>query len=537
MKTLFPKSLLTFLLTGSFLLSGCNLNNESSLPQEEGDDIIDIIGNDLVRPKKGEELSFEDFPNVKFYFSDYGFFKDTKSDRLLFYPCTLYLYDVNQDGYRDFCYYSTEGSLMGQNACVKVYDYRNQEEIFCLDDYGEFNYYLIKENGKLVISQYLSASGYHLDTANRLVAKAHFEYKNGEVKAKWLNNLNVDNVSFRITATDGSQSFYVSSLQEDTITYIVNNARVDTLYHLKINVSRENGKYDDLTENLPVSYRLTGDYNITQAKASNIEDNVYINLKPDVIKKNEQSDVTISINVSGHLFNIRFTNIDINYKEGILTLREALGWNFSKDEVTKYRYETISGSYNNVTPEEYDPFVNVYECTNSDAIQSKYDGLDSLVVEVDPALAYVEKYPMSSFYATSEGEYVVRTSNGYIINNGKYYLIIKNNAGDYAPTSGSYLRFRDNRSLIGVHANISGYEDRTLYSLNKIIFDEDYITNSQKNLYKAEEARYSINVAGNIFYIKDATTMFNNRYVYNVVSKFNFSQLFSENENLIQFDA
>ena len=561
MKSFKKSSILIALLTGSLILSGCTLSgvdsrlngsndNESSYhetppttdPNQHSFSYAKEhkIGNITVIRERGQAIPREGLTfsiseiNKEFIF-DYldGVIEKGKEGQRPFIneAYTLYLADMNNDGCRDFIFTTTDGrSRRNLGALVVVYDYKNQTELFRLDDPGEFDYFVTLEDGKFVIHQnieYLYDDPYDIENY-KYVGKANLEIVDNKITANWQNFLNIDYAEISVTLADKNLT-PVTLLTFDTPnTYVIENADVNNLYCINVNAVRNSGNYDDLKENLPVGYRLNGYYDIIQNKANNHQDSVCINIDghklkyEQVYENTNRESITVEINISGRTYNLIFENINIEYNSEN-NLIKYLGWDFKKSQITGHRHEYIPGGNRNPYTEEEYPFMTIATSTTLESKQYQYTTLESIVAEVNPSLVDTSCPARHYIYEVGSKEYIFDAYNKYIHYNGNFYRIIDQQSG-YNTTTGT-LRFRDGHESLRVDAYVPGLNSQVVENATKIYFNDKKMTDSEKVSFP-DRAQYSFVIAGNTFYIVDAKTFFKGTTKYEIYSANDFSVLF-----------
>jgi len=93
------------------------------------------------------EFTIPEFPDVNFKVEDYCVFADGKELYSGMPIFTVYLADLNGDGYRELCSEIALGSGMVDER-IRVYDYANSK-LYDLSDRGRYDYTLTLENGVL----------------------------------------------------------------------------------------------------------------------------------------------------------------------------------------------------------------------------------------------------------------------------------------------------------------------------------------------------------------------------------------------------
>ena len=549
MKKILNKSILIASLLGALIITGCkdlpfnsigsgtddtssassSVDNCISYQGETLNGVTTILGLGQACPVEGLAFEVESL-NQEFLLKNNDLYVKDADRWFLSFVTTLYLADANKDGYLDFIFTSLgERSMQNAGVWVGVYDYKNSQYIYRLDDPNEFDYRVYFSENNFVVEK---ASGDYWNSKNviergRVVGKGILDFSGAQITTKWQNFLNIDSYDFSVTLAGKDRTPVEVKPTIESDTYVVENASVDNAYCITTNIKRNSGNYDDLTEDLPVGYRLNGDYRLIQATANNRQDNVIINLDAYNLKYKETKSAVVEVCVSNFIYKIVFQFDTYDYAADHKTLIEELGWNFTKTDIVKFYTEFIPGSGDVGYDEESYPFVYVSVAGNEEATQTSYNILEGKVVNVDPALVKKLEYPSTYNFKTSDNKYTLLTHDSFIEYNENFYLIIYARDYSYAfGLSNGYVRFRDAYKELRVDAYVPGLESQVIQNATDILFQQRSInTEAQRETLK-NNAQYTFNIAGNQFYIIDAKTMILNSGKYEVVSEADFSQLF-----------
>lgn len=551
MKKILNKSILIASLLGALIITGCkdlpfnsigsgtddtssassSVDNCISNQGETLNGVTTILGLGQACPVEGLAFKVESL-NQEFLLKNNDLYVKDADRWFLSFVATLYLADANKDGYLDFIFTSLgERSMNDAGVWVGVYDYKNSQYIYRLDDPNEFDYRVYLSENNFVVEQ--TSSDYwnskNVIERGRLVGKGILDFSGAQITTKWQNFLNIDSYDFNVTISNSSRTPVTLKTGEDN-TFIVEHASVDNAYCITTNIIRNNNNYNDLTSDLPVGYRLNGDYRLIQAVANNKQDNVIITLDATKLAYNECDVATVEVCVSGFIYKIIFDFDTLDYDPNHTTLMETLGWSFPRSHLLEFTREYIPGPDNDPYTEEENPFLTVSTVTvdnNREAVEESYKILEAKITEIDPALVDTSRNPCTYIFKTRNNAYSYTSQGSYIKYNNSYYLMVYAENYSYAlGVSTAYLRFRDERSEIRVEALVPGLESQVIQNATDIIFKSTNISNhDQVERYK-QNASYTFNIAGNQFYIIDAKTMILNSGKYEVVSDADFSQLF-----------
>ena len=551
MKKILNKSILIASLLGALIITGCkdlpfnsigsvtddtssassSVDNCISYQGETLNGVTTILGLGQACPVEGLAFKVESL-NQEFLLKENDLYVKDANRCFLSFVTTLYLADANNDGYLDFIFTSLGyRSMQNAGAWVGVYDYHNSKYLYRLDDPNEFDYRVYLNENNFVVEQ---GSGDYWNSNNvlergRLVGKGILDFSGEQITTKWQNFLNIDSYDFNVTIPNASRTPVTPKAGENN-TFIVEHASVDNAYCITTNIKRNNGNYDDLTSDLPVGYRLNGDYRLIQAAASNKQDNVIITLDTNKLAYNEREVATVEVCVSGYIYKIIFAFDTLEHDPNHISLMETLGWSFPRSHLLEFTREYIPGPDNDPYTEEENPFLTVSTVTvdnHREAVEESYKILEAKVVEIDPALVSAARKPYTYIFKTRNAAYSFTSQGSYIKYNNSYYLMVYAANYSYALGVGTaYLRFRDNRTEIRVEAYVPGLESQVIQNATDIIFKSITISNHDDVIRYQQNASYTFTIASNQFYIVDAKTMVLNSAKYEVVSEADFSQLF-----------
>ena len=515
-----------------------NSNSSSDFPytsypeayQRDPVDGVTVIKQPNEAFPQGEYTFRVDSLNEEFYIKNTDLFAKTADGdkRCIYDVIALYLADVNKDGYEDFIFSSQARSKDSAGTWLGIYDYHNSQHLYVLDDPNQFDYDLDFISGKFVVNK---ISTDHYDSKNvlnihRLVGKGILDYSGDAITTTWQNFLNIDSYDFSVTSADKDRTPVEVKSTYETDVYVV-NASVDNAYCITTNIKRNSGNYDDLTDDLPVGYRLNGDYRIVQSIANNKQDNVIISLNSSYLRYNSKESAVVEICVSNIIYKIVFQIETYDYAISHKTLMQKFGWNFTKSEIVEFAREYIPGPRDNRYSEETYPFVYISVASGWEATETSYYILEALVVEVDPALVKKTEYSSKYIYKTSNNKYSCAVHNAIFEYNDAFYLIVYSKNYDYAfGKSDGYVRLRDAHKDLTVDAYAPGLQSHVVHNATDIRFRQRSFNNTAEKESLKNNASYTFTIAGNQFYIIDAKTMVMGSSKYEVVSDADFSSLF-----------
>jgi len=558
MKKIKSKSMLIATILGTLILSGCqglprpatsnndvtssdssaiesSLDSFSSSNAENASVHQTEYGVTIIKERneaypKGEYTFRVDSLNEEFYIKNTDLFTKTADGdkRFIYDVIALYLADVNKDGYEDFIFSSNARSKDSAGTWLGIYDYHNSQHLYVLDEPDQFDYDLDFISGKFIVNK---ISTDHYTSKNvldryRLVGKGILDYSGDGITTTWQNFLNIDSYDFSVTLVDKDRTPVEVKSTYETDVYVV-NASVDNAYCITTNIKRNSGNYDDLTENLPVGYRLNDDYRIVQSIANNKQDNVIISLDSPHLRYKDSKSAVVEVCVSNIIYKIVFQIESYDYAISHKTLMQKFGWNFKKSEVVEFAREYIPGPRENRYSEETYPFVMVSVASGWEATETSYYILEALVVEVHPSLVKKTEYSSQYIFKTRNNKYSCVVHGAIFEYNDAFYLIVYSKNYDYAfSKSDGYVRLRDARKDLTVDAYVSGLQSQVVHNATDIRFKQRSFSSTAEKESLKNNASYTFTIAGNQFYIIDAKTMVMGSSKYEVVSDADFSSLF-----------
>ena len=446
---------------------------------------------------------------------------------------TLFLADVNSDGYLDFIYTTGMHLRVEAGTWIGIYDYHNGKELYRLDDPCAWDYRLDFDNHQITVSKY-NTDYYDTDNVlelNRLVGKGVLDYSGETITTKWQNFLNADSFNIGVTTADRARTQMSMEPGQRENTFVIKHTDPDKAYCITTDMLRNSGNYDDLSTNLPVGYNC--DCLIKQAVANSHQDNVIVTFK-GVLQGMEEGSYFVEACVSGYEFEIIFEFDSLSHISTAPTLIETAGWSFTKQELLEYSHEFIPGGVFDAYSEETYPFIYVAVAREGEATSYSYNLLEGRVAEIDAALVNTS-LPISHYnFKTSDRTYTLDEYGPFFKFGDSFYSVISWRDYSYANNSSNgYDRFRDERTEIAVEPMVSSHEAKVLRNANKIIFDRKSLEEKEKTSL-LDRAQYSFTIANNTFYVIDSKTMvwINISDLYTVASKclvvsdYDFSSLF-----------
>ena len=559
MKRIKNKSLFVTALLGTFLLSACqeeapvraSNDSNSSVSQNSSDTSASTsasLGGQLAHDRERDngviviKQFFESIPlegltfkvdslNEEFTFKSHELYNKDLSKRVLVSVDSLFLADANKDGYDDFFYTCSSRMMKEAGHFIVVYDYHNNVVLFRLDEPNVFNYELLFANHQILVNQYTD-DYYDSDNSyevGRHVGEGLLDYSEREIAVKWRNFLNIDSIDLRVTTADASRTPMELKRGQEADTFVIEHLRPECAYCISTNAVRNSGYYNDLPEDLPVGYRMGGFCRLIQSVSNNRKDNVIVGIDAEAFRSSGNTDAELEISVSGRVYKIIFEFENLDYSTDTHTLKAALGWDFSKENLTRYSHEYIPGD-----ADEHDyPFMYVSVARSGDATKASYNLLEGIVAEIDPTLVRVDVQMEHYNFKASGQTYTFDGYGPYLKYGEDYYLVLYSKDYSYANSnSEGYYRFRDHRTEVRVrrmaHTDSGFFVGETVITNATAILFERYTLSSSGKTSNDIKSEYTLEIAGNSFYIMDAKTMDKGNDRYRVVSEHDFSSLFAK---------
>ena len=460
--------------------------------------------------------------------------------RILRNVYTLFFADINQDGYLDFVYTSGDGrSRQNAGKWIGVYDYRNDTELYKLDESGKYDYEFFFEDHEIVVKKY-NTDIFNTDNVierNRLMGKGTFVYLHRAIGIDWQNFLKIDSSTLSVTTADSARTVMPLMpsqppvedqgvlIYPDSNTLVIEHACVDKAYCITSTITRNSGDYSDLPAHLPVGY--SGHALFKQAVSSNRQDNVVVSFLGKFDHEDiEKQSVSVEVFLGGSETTIIFKFDTLEPSPDARTLKEAMGWSFAKESLTAFSHEYIPGAPFNSYSEEEFPFMYVSVANKEYAANYSYSLLEGTVFEIDPALVD-HNYPVGHYnYRTNAETYTLNEHLAFLESGGSFYTALTSSRDfKYALSSGdSYYRFRDEHTEIEVQSYADN-ETTVLQNANKILFKQASSYQNGRSISQITTG-FGFTIANNTFYIESSETMYLRATKYTVVSEYDFSSLF-----------
>lgn len=422
---------------------------------------------------------------------------------------SLYIYDVNHDGYRDFCQTISIGSGI-ITKYVSIYDYRNNEIIYELNERMRYDYSFYLEQDNYLGVKMIDYS--HQDTVN--TGKIQFYDSTGPfVSWKNIYKINGYNVSLNYAAPFGT---YLNNHMQHVDQHDVYTFNVDSysIFHLKVTLDISNSDVD-IPTSCPGSIKYNGDkftmkkLTLADANKGEYHFEVYFPLEEKIYE--------IAMNISGYEKTIRF-NVK-NSEASIKRVKNLFNWSnlLNKDNVKRIRSD-FDMVY------ERSDFRQIHLYSDERDIVKGLELFDYLVYEVDPnyyppsGINYIYDY----YFETENETYSFRITYQMIVIDGRYYKLRDSlnfvTSGDIANCYGFSLQY-EQVEMINVNDEAIA---KTINNAQDIEFKKEI--NSGE--YNSKDASYRFTVGGYTYYVIDSKTFTDDRYYYSIISDRDFSSLF-----------
>ena len=448
----------------------------------------------------------EEFEDQSFYLDKNKCITNETYGTVTNYSSAVYVFDANNDGYRDFCSVKSDGSGVIY-WYVTIYDLHNQKEIFKYWERPRNSYFLLLRENDLYVKQ---VNDYYSDeTINE--GKLSFDKDKG-VYIIWNKNYDISDFDVKITYADPKHTPLTIKKVKDVYNVVVDNV---SQYFFDIDIAADT---DYGEEYIPISFVMPAN-RFSISKVSKLDSlQRYCFFFSDY----SGSECTVHINVS----NITKTFVfSVRSSATYLTLGDVISWSkeVTLDNITMFEYEyesTLSAilvrSRHITRYYDGNSFSSALANFNQIAFEISPDDFDFLTDEFRTYYTY-------RFYL-GEQMYSYQAVSGFIEFNGKWYKM-RSIFELYASTRDSFYAFPSNieESLI---YNSDNAETNVLVDyLSDLIFSESSTHNKS-----VENAKYYFVINDVKYYILSPkeflSSQANYRYLYTIVSDKDFSSLF-----------
>ena len=417
----------------------------------------------------------------------------------------LYIYDINHDGYRDFCQTIHSGSGM-IDSYVSVYDYHSDKIIYELEDRMHFDYefYLDQDNSLAVkMVEY-----FYGETMN--AGKLQYNTANG-VFISWDNIYKIKGYGISVNYAAPFGTYLNNHKKDEIYTFNVDSY---SIFHLRITLDVSSSDVD-IPATCPCSIKYNGDkFTMKELKLPDANKGEY---HFEVYFPLEEKIYEIEMNISSFAKTIRF-NVD-NSEATIKRVKGLFNWSYllNEDNVKKIRSD-FDLSF------ERSDFRQIHLYSDKENIAKGLELFDCVVYEVDP-----NYYPPSNIkliyeyhFETENETYSIRITSQFIEIDGRYYKLRDSlnfiTSGDIANCFGFSFQYQQ----------IKMYKVDDEAILKTINNTQDFYFKKEINngRYSSKEASYKFTIGGYTYYVIDSKTFTDDRYYYSIISERDFSSLF-----------
>ena len=462
----------------------------------------------------------EGYPSNKTFvleeFEDQSFYVNDKSKAItnntygtvMGYCSAVYVFDANNDGYRDFCTVKSDGSGVIY-WYVSIYDLHNNKEIYRHWERLHFSYFLNLKDNDLFVRQVKT----YFDDETINEGKLSFNEDKG-VYIDWNKNYDIADFDVTITLANPKHTPVAIKRQKDGHHVTVDDY---SLYMFEIDI-HSNVDYGD--KNIPVSFAMAGD-NFSVDSAIKIDKTQrYIFSFPSNQDNNYITHITVSNITKTFIFNKE-------KRTSYLNLGDIVSWskdvNLSNLNMLKIQTELTL----NAMP-SHGRSINVYR--NQKELSQALDYFNTWVFEVSPedfgfltkSIQVCEDY----YFYTNKQVYSYKINSQFVQVNDKWYRLRSSFIFEYTEDYEKYYAFPSNTMNAAVYdASNDSQTDKTINYLSDLIFTEGSLdknsTPKAKYYFVIDDYKYFI-VSSKIFF--EVTS--NSGHLYTITGDKDFSDLF-----------
>ena len=499
--------------TGRYTSSKSPTTFKPSFDPEEKVDSIKVFDS-FLDDGYPETLKFtvKEFDGKPFSINQRGEIVDPNGEVILNVGKSLYLYDINDDGYRDFC--STEqANTSVYHTYVKVYDYKNKKEIFNNLSNGKFNYFFdIKNRGLKVFKtkDHFNDSRY---------GEGSIILENNTAKIRWDNYFNIWDFTFELTSADPHHHEKASQGKDPHYSYEV---RKGGTYLLFIHVGEtKNTLYpDDLFDPFSIAISCEG----VNINCSNVEDYFAY----PISFAEDFTNATVEFEFSGVEKSIAFSAVNqdtIPFYQ--TTLGDAINW--PEGEVTINSVIVKEEMLGEMSFDGNNGIGVLHEITDAEYLSSIVINREQWAIEVDPYYFTANNDIRRTYiFKTDKGDVSFETVNDCIVFKNDFYYIVAldvlNNLDLTKASSKTYFFDRKVTSLQIFPYN-PGEETSTINNPEEFAF-----TKSAASKGAVYNVTHSFEIRGTTYFIVGKKKFIDesSRYEYEIISDVDFSIIFND---------
>ena len=446
-------------------------------------------------------------------FEDQSFYVDDKSKAItnntygtvMGYCSAVYVFDANNDGYRDFCTVKSNGSGVIY-WYVSIYDLHNQKEIFYYFERLRFSYFLTLKDDALFVKQ--TKTYFNDETINE--GKLSFNKDKG-VYIEWNRNYDISDFDVNISLANPSHTPVTIKKEKD-----INYVTVDTVsqYFFDINI-HSNVAYE--MNKMPISFALEKSI----FSLSSISRSDTLQRYCFFFQEEKGSEVIIDITISNIVKRYVFK---VNSGGNSLRLKDVYPWakELTSDNITMFELEyedsLVDEGMKSIN-RHYDKeaFISAINNFNQIAFEISSDDFSNNIRQNTYSYTY-------RFYLENK-KYEFEVLNSLFIEaNGRWYRL----RTFYEPGNSTgyqrYKAFTSSGDCFIYKIDNTDFNTSINY-LNELLFSEKSNYTSDRSI---EEAKYYFEIANKKYYILSAREFLSEdaRYLYTIVSEKDFAFLF-----------
>ena len=422
----------------------------------------------------------------------------------------LFVYDVNDDGYRDFCI-TQQAPTSVYRTYIKVYDYKNDKLILNTEKRdSKFNYFFEIYEDKLCV---FKTHDRYFDTR---YGRGVIEYKNSEVDIKWTNYFEIDRLDLSFTYADPTHRVINPLIQGDAYTYQVDEV---STFILNITPIKTGGKVMPIPNDFygPVSFTINGQ-GIKMTNPINDKPFTYALTFKDLI-----NGASIEIEFSGFKKKLVFNLSDNANPFTLMTIADLISWpkneqvNISEISIAEEKPDTL-------TDDEHRGIGTILKYNSPENLAAVQLYFDEPLFQVDPE-DFINDYMLKNIFKikTDKGDYSLEFIGSLLCVDNKYYPVKKFMSFGAAEADMSANYFDHTVDKIVATSLIDNTLTKTINNPGDILF-----TSKNNNEYTIRDAHYSFEIRGSRYYIIENKKFIDSKayYLFEVISDKDFSELF-----------
>lgn len=457
-----------------------------------------------------DPLSFEvkELNTSPFYLDENQNIVDRNNVQVLNAGASLYIYDVNNDGFRDFCV--TEQSSSGAYCTsLKVYDYQNKEEILNYQEAGRFNYYFEINNNKLGV--FKTHGKYNESRYGEGVI--NYAYKD---HIKWDNIFDIKSIDVAFTYADPDHT-EVRIRNNNNLIYTSVNKVSTYLLSLDVKGTNQTIYPDDFYA--PISFISNSD-NVVISNPLKDKPFTYA-----LYFMGNEDSYSVEMNFSGISKTLFFTaEPDSSSPFVNLTLSNLLSW---ASQVTLPNIEEIAikeEKLGSSIPESSRGIGTLYEFTDDSNSSVLEEYFDEVLFEVDKEDFNSDDLTNYTYIITTdEGEYEFEGKGNLFFVGDRCFMARKPlELNRFSANQTSYFFDREVQVISMVPCE-EGKATKTIANPEDIVLSKKLALNES-----IVDACFTFNIRGATYYVLNNKKFLDSsaRYVYEITSETDFSSLF-----------